>query len=112
MEAKYYPTKSIAYHAPSVTLPGINKEPWLHVRLISLTKDSGNRQFETRWYAVVYIWDTREIVQWLELKKEATANSKAWTKAIDNGARLKDPKNLVPNWAKKFVVATDDPRTW
>lgn len=87
-------TVSKAYRAASAKGAPINKEPWLHVRLVNKvgTKD---------WFAVVYVWDTREVVQVVQLKpgQHDTVKEK-WEIAVDNGSRLKDPKNMIPEFAK------------
>jgi hypothetical protein len=103
--SKYYLTCSVAYLASSIVELPIQKEPWLHARLISLTKvNEDTRKRETAWYVVVYIWDTREVVQWYEIPRgQIRQQGMKDVKAIDNEQPLKDTKHLVPDWAKKLI---------
>lgn len=104
MSAKYYITCSVAYLANSIAELPIQKEPWLRARHISITKNEQGKKPETAWYTVVYIWDTREIVQWYEYPKgQIRQDGRKDVKAIDNNFPLKDTKKLTPSWAKKIL---------
>lgn len=110
--AKYIKTCSIAYTAASIQDMHIAKEPWLHARCVMLQKYDEPKDGE-RWgkllntavYWVVYIWDTREVVQWVEDKRHwserpsTSVTMKQRVKAVDNAQPLKDPNKLVPGWA-------------
>lgn len=95
-KVNYYITVSVAYLAASTSL-NIPKQPWLHTRLLSITKQEADKR-HVAWYAVTYVWDTREIVDWQEVIGQNTSTMR-WTKAIDNAKPLRDTKHLVPNWA-------------
>jgi hypothetical protein len=99
--ALYTITCSTAYKADGTDL-SITKEPWLHVRLLSIVKGKN-----IAWYAVVYVWDTREVVQWQKI--EGKTNSLRWPKALDNGRPLKDKKGLLPGWAKDKLCGRVSP---
>lgn len=104
--SKYKSYSSVAYTAQSIFDMPLQREPWLHARRLLLNKyDDEGKRTDTAVYWVVYVWDTREVVQFVEDKRTAEQKpsfeetSKRYAKAVDNAQPLKDPKKLVPNWA-------------
>ena len=99
---KYVVTSSIAYTAQSMHDLDIPKEPWLHNRLVSITKTDANGHTTTAWYSCIYVWDTREIVAFVKhTKLRPYGVLKSDVHAIDNGQKLYDKNNLLPEWAKQ-----------
>lgn len=103
--ANYSINVSIAYMANSIFDMQLKKEPWLHVREVRLTKTDNGKFVQMGIYYVVYVWDTREVVQWVEDKRSykerphLAEQSKRYVKAVDNAQPLKDTSHLVPDWA-------------
>jgi hypothetical protein len=108
--ATYTITCSEAIRAQSVdepkALPGMLKEPWLHYRAISIFKQ-GNKDKKDdhiKWYAVVYVWDTREVVQVIEQQGFTNQRWGQHEKAIDNNRPLKDSKHMLPGWMRSILT--------
>lgn len=103
--AKYYITCSEAVMASSINdneaLPGLKKEPWLHFRAVSIAKPG--EKLQVKWYGVVYIWDTREVVQVIEQQGLRKQRWEHLTKAIDNAKALKDSSKLMPGWMRNLL---------
>jgi len=106
MADRYVKVCSIAYVANSIFDMQLKKEPWLHARRLMLQKfDEHNKLLNSAVYWVVYVWDTREVVQWIEDNRHykerpnASETGKRYVKAVDNAKPLQDPNKLVPGWA-------------
>lgn len=103
--AKYTITTSIPYRAQSpafATLP-IHKDPWLHCLLCSICKTDAQGKRQVAWYALTYIWDTREVVDWVDITDKRYGGFNDMEKALDNDKPLKDPKKLVATWTRNRV---------
>ena len=101
----YHITCSVAYRADSIRDLNVNREPWLHVRLVSINRrDKG----QIAWYAVTYVWDTREVVDFKDITSERYSSVR-WTKALDNGRPLKDKQKLLPGWVAARLCGKTSP---
>lgn len=111
--ADYKLTVSIAYMANSIYDMPLKKEPWLHARMLRLVKMEDGKFVQGGTWWVVYIWDTREIVQFVEDKRSwqdrpSTTDRHRYVKAVDNAKPLKDPGKLVPDWAMQKLSRQAD----
>jgi hypothetical protein len=77
-------------------------EPWLHVRRCQRLVLRGREIVSNEIGYVVYVWDTREVVQWIDAK-QGNALSLKTPKAVDNAKPLKDTKHLLPDWVIEDV---------
>lgn len=105
-DLKTYVTTSVAYKAQFANVDCLH-EPWLHLRRCQKLTMKGKDIVENIIGYVVYVWDTREIVQWIENKgKDMLALNTP--KAVDNAQPLKDTKHLVPAWAMQDMKSSKD----
>lgn len=103
-DTKTYVTTSVAYLAQHANIP-CKHEPWLHLRRCQRLVLRGREIVSNEVGYVVYIWDTREVVQWIEAKQGESLRLDT-PKAVDNAKPLKDVKHLLPDWVTEDVKSS------
>lgn len=96
LDDKYYRTISKAMKADTLKFKtAIDVRPWHHAlicKLEAIGKDGSTRQ---RDMLVLYVWDTREIVDAIDITDNPYDGGEL---AVDNDAKLVDPKRMLPLW--------------
>lgn len=101
-------------------------EPWLHVAILNFTnmkddKEHGIKASSGAMYWVVYVWDTRQVLEFGKAKQNATTMKRLTTSSTmaSRGGLVRAPKakdnhkplngdNQIINAINKYVLAGND----